>query len=188
MSTLPPTDGQLLQRIAAGDEAAFRLLYERHAGWLLLRLKRRCSNSDLVAEALQDTFVAVWKSAGKWRGEGEVAAWLWGISIRQLISALRRRQGPDAASADLISAASPAVQSAEDELMLGVEHGDVGWAIRSLSPELRATVQATLIDGLSTREASRLLGLPQGTVKTRLRTAKQQLRERLIPALDGRYS
>src|SRR5687768_1588711 len=101
MSTLAPTDGQLLRDIAAGDEAAFRLLCERHAGWLLLRLRRRCGNADLVAGALQDTFVAVWKSAGKWRGEGEVAAWLWGISIRQLVSALRRRRDPDAASAEL---------------------------------------------------------------------------------------
>ena len=188
MNARAPTDGQLLRDIAAGDDAAFRLLYERHAGWLLLRLKRRCGNQDLVAGALQDTFVAVWKSAGSWRGEGEVAAWLWGISIRQLISALRRRQDPDAASQELIAAVSPAVQSAEDELLLGVEHGDLGWALRTLSPELRATVQATLIDGLSTREAAHLLGLPQGTVKTRLRTAKQQLRERLTPVLDGRFS
>ncbi|MGZ5409827.1 MAG: RNA polymerase sigma factor, partial [Aeromicrobium sp.] len=90
MSTLDPPDGELLRNIAAGDEAALRLLYERHAGWLLLRLQRRCGNPEIVADALQDTFVAVWKSAGRWRGEGEVAAWLWGISIHRLISALRR--------------------------------------------------------------------------------------------------
>jgi RNA polymerase sigma factor (sigma-70 family) len=180
------TDSELLRDIAAGDEAALRTLYERHAGWLLLRLNRRCGNSDLVAGALQDTFVAVWQSAGRWRGEGEVAAWLWGISIRRLVSALRGRPAADPLGDDVVDAASPLVQSAEDELLLGVEYGDVGHALRSLPPELRATVQATVIDGLSTKEAAKLLGLPQGTVKSRLRVAKVRLRRSLMPARDGR--
>jgi RNA polymerase sigma factor (sigma-70 family) len=179
------TDPDLMRRIAAGDEGALRLLYERHAGWLLLRLNRRCGNPELVAGALQDTFVAVWQSAGRWRGEGEVAAWLWGISIRRLVSALRGRPAADPLGDEVVGAATPLVQSAEDELLLGVEYGDVGWALRSLSPELRETVQATVIDGLTTKEAASLLGLPQGTVKSRLRVAKERLRERLMPARDG---
>ena len=68
----------------------------------------------------------------------------------------------------------------------GVNHdGDVGAALRSLSPELRTVVQATVIDGLTTREAARLLGLPQGTVKTRVRAAKSQLRGRLSAVKGG---
>lgn len=188
VSPLNPTDAQLVRDIATGDDEALRLLYQRHAGWLMLRLQRRCGNPDLVAGAVQDTFVAVWKSAGRWRGEGEVAAWLWGISIRRLISSLRGHREADPFDEDVIAAASPIVQSAEDELLLGVEHGDVGWALRSLSPELRATVQAVVIDGLTSKEAAGLLGLPQGTVKTRLRAAKVQLRQRLIPIRDGRMS
>jgi RNA polymerase sigma factor (sigma-70 family) len=176
-----PTDSELLRNIAAGDEAALRVLYERHAGWLLLRLTRRCGNAELVSGALQDTFVAVWQSAGRWRGEGEVAAWLWGISIRRLISALRGRPADDPIGDDLLASATPLVQSAEEELLLGVEYGDLGRALRSLSPELRATVQATVIDGLTTKEAAKLLGVPQGTVKSRLRVAKVQLRECLMP-------
>ena len=72
------------------------------------------------------------------------------------------------------------MQSAEDQLLVGVEYGDLGAALRSLSPELRTVVQATVIDGLTTKEAARLLGLPQGTVKTRVRAAKAQLRGRLV--------
>lgn len=80
------------------------------------------------------------------------------------------------------------MRSAEDELLLGVAHGDIGWAIGTLTDELRATVQATLVDGLTTREAAQLLGVPHGTVKSRLRTAKAQLRERLMPLREGRIS
>lgn len=57
-----------------------------------------------------------------------------------------------------------------------MEHGELGDALRQLSPELRAVVQATVIDGLTTREAGRLLGVPSGTVKTPLMRAKAQLR------------
>lgn len=176
-------DGDLLRWVAEGDEAALRALFDRHVAWLQLRLQRRSSDAELVADALQDCFVAVWRSARSYRGEGDVGAWLWGIAVRRLISRLRGHPSPDTAEADVISAHLPLVPSAEDELLVAVEHGDVGAALRELPPELRTVVQATVIDGLTTRETARLLGLPQGTVKSRVRSAKQQLRGRL--ALEG---
>lgn len=181
-----PDDRELLHRVAEGDDEALRLLYERHAGWLLLRLHRRCPSADLVATALQDTFVAVWRSAGSYRGDGDVGAWLWGIAVRRLISALRGRPAPAPVADDELDRVCPTVASAEDELLHGIAHGDLGQAIGALGAELRATVQATLVDGLTTREAARLLGVPHGTVKTRLRTAKLQLRRRLMPVSEGR--
>ena len=63
-----------------------------------------------------------------------------------------------------------------DAIWHGVEHGDLAGALDRLSPELRAVVQATVLDGLSTREAGRLLGIPQGTVKTRMMRARTELR------------
>jgi DNA-directed RNA polymerase specialized sigma24 family protein len=84
----------------------------------------------------------------------------------------------------MLSALSPNVRSAEDELLVAVEHGSVGDALRTLSPELRPVLLATVIDGLSTREAAHLIGIPQGTVKSRARIAKSRLREQLI---SGRH-
>ena len=72
---------------------------------------------------------------------------------------------------------SDRVVSAEDAVLTAVEHGDLGGAIEQLSPELRAVLQATVVDGLTTREAARLLGIPSGTVKTRMMRARHQLRE-----------
>jgi RNA polymerase sigma-70 factor (ECF subfamily) len=69
------------------------------------------------------------------------------------------------------------VVSAEEELLATVEHGDLGSALGRLSPELRAVVQATVLDGLTCREAGRLLGIPSGTVKTRMMRARYELRE-----------
>ena len=99
-----------------------------------------------------------------------------GHRVRRLIDAIRRR--PRARVPFRTSA--PAVEpSAEEQVLLGVEHGDLGGALDRLSPELRAVVQATVLDGLTTREAGRLLGIPAGTVKTRMMRARIQLREEL---------
>jgi RNA polymerase sigma-70 factor, ECF subfamily len=167
------SDRSLLAAVGDGDREALRALYERHAPWLILRLSRRCADPDVVDDAVQDTFVAVWRSARRYDGSGAVGAWLWGIAIRRLVDGLRRRPPREFASTERVTHEP----SAEDEVLLGIEHGDLAGALNRLSPELRAVVQATVLDGLSTREAGRLLGVPAGTVKTRMMRARTQLRE-----------
>ena len=159
-----------------GDRAALATLYDRHAPWLTLRLARRCADPGIVDEVVQDTFVAVWRGAAGFTGQGEVAAWLWGISIRRLIDQFRKRRPVPVES---VSPTRTATASAEEELLMAVEHGDLGEALTKLSPELRAVVQATVLDGLTTREAARLLDIPAGTVKTRMMRARVQLRAAL---------
>ena len=167
------SDEELVAAVADGDRAALRELHDLHAPWVRARLTRRCADRDVVDEAVQDTFVAVWRGAGRWDGRGEPAAWIWGIAIRRLIGVLRSRNR----WAPVAAAAHTADQvAAADDVLLGIEHGDLADALGRLSPELRAVLQATVLDGLTTREAARLLHIPQGTVKTRARRAKQQLR------------
>jgi RNA polymerase sigma-70 factor (ECF subfamily) len=165
-------DKELLERVGEGDLAALRELYDRHAPWLTVRFSRRCADPGIVEEAVQDTFVAVWRGARRYRAQGEVAAWIWGIGVRKLIDRLRPRR-----LVRLLLAAEAAAPSAEEEVLLGIEHGDLWGAVNRLSPELRAVLQATVLDGLSAREAAHRLGIPAGTVKTRLMRARQQLRE-----------
>ena len=168
------SDAELVAAIADGDRAALRELYVRHQPWLTARLRHRCSDLDVVAEAVQDTFVAVWRSAGRWSGAGEPTAWMWGIAIRRLIGVLRHRSGWSPVATRVSEATT--MTTAEDVVLFGVAHGDLAGAIDSLPVELRAVVQATILDGLTTREAARLLGIPAGTVKTRMMRARIQLR------------
>ena len=169
----------MLSAIAEDDRGALRALHERHAPWLTLRLTRRCADPGLVDEVVQDTFVAIWRSANRYRAQGDVAAWIWGIGIRRLIDHLRsgRARTSRMAEAITIPGATDVEVSAEDQVLVGVEYGDLAGALNRLSPELRAVVQATVLDGLTTREAARLLGIPTGTVKTRMMRAKAQMRE-----------
>jgi RNA polymerase sigma factor (sigma-70 family) len=166
-----PGDETLLLAVAEGDMGAFRTLYERHAGWLAIRLARRCNDRDLVADAIQDTFVAVWQRPRGFRGDGDIAAWLWGIAIRRLVSRLRTRS-----SVAAVSEKAEATPAAEDQVLLSVEYGDIGQALARLSPEMRAVIQAVVLDGLSAKEAAQLLHVPVSTVKTRLYRAKARLR------------
>ena len=172
----PLTDAALLRRVADGDRRALETLYGRHAGWLLVRLGRRCADPGLVDEVVQDTFVAVWRSAARYGGRGEVAAWIWGIGVRRLVDAVRRAPRTTVVA----EPPEPSLElSAEERVLLGVQYGDLAGALDRLSPELRAVVQSTVLDGLTTAEAGRLLGIPQGTVKTRMKRAREQLREEL---------
>ncbi|MER6949390.1 RNA polymerase sigma factor [Nonomuraea sp. NPDC000554] len=166
------TDEELISAVAAESVTALRLLHRRHAPWLRARLSRRCADEDAVDDALQDTFLAVWRSAGRFTG-GNAAGWLWTIALRRLVSALRGR-GPRPVPVE-----ERMIESAEDLVLLNVEHGDLGTALNRLSPELRAVIQATVLDGLTVKEASRLLGIPEGTVKTRAMRARARLREEL---------
>ena len=172
------SDAELLAAVAGHDLGALRELYDRHSAWLAVRLRRRCNDAEVVADALQDTFVAVWDEAGRFRGEGEAAAWLWGIAVRRLVSRLRRRKDV-AFLAELGVYDEPAAPAAEEQALLSVEYGDLGSAMKKLSPEMRAVMQTVVLDGLTTKEASRVLRVPENTVKTRLHRAKAHLRTEL---------
>lgn len=180
-------DATLLAAVADGDAPALRVLYDRHAPWLHARLVRRCNDPEVVLDVVQDTFVAAWRDARRYRGDGDVAGWLWGIAFRRMVSRLRSRKQV-VLMPEWDSAPVAAVPAAEEQVLLGVEYGDLADALRRLSPEFRSVVQAVVLDGLSAREASRLLGVRQNTVKTRLHRAKAQLRQSLAESFPGGWS
>jgi RNA polymerase sigma-70 factor, ECF subfamily len=173
----PRTDEQLLKQIARGDRDAFDELYRRTAPWLALRLRRRCADEDVVAEVMQESYVAVWRAAGSFAGGGSAAGWLWTIAARRLVDAFRRR----GRVGELTVPAVPdvAAPSAEDEALEGELDARLAAGLERLSPELCDVLQALVLDGLSVRETSLLLGIPEGTVKTRARRARIALREAL---------
>jgi RNA polymerase sigma-70 factor, ECF subfamily len=173
---------RLVKLIAQGDLAAFEELYRRTSPWLAVRLRRRCTDDELVAEVMQETYLAVWRAAGAFAGttagdDGSAVGWLWTIAARRLVDAFRRRardaQPPPAAVPVSVAPA------AEEEALLGTVGDAVGDALRRLAPELRQVLQAMVLDGLTVRETSVLLGVPEGTVKTRARRARIALREAL---------
>lgn len=179
MMAIQSDDRALLARVAEGDRAALEALYRLHAGWLTARLQSRCGDPELADIATQDTFLAAWKSAKKFRGDGDVGAWLWGIGIRRLIDVLRKRQATPIDPARFALQHDTGGTASLEELALGGTHGELEAALEALPGDLQAVLIATAIDGLTTKEAAHLLGVPQGTVKTRLMRARQHMQEAL---------
>jgi RNA polymerase sigma-70 factor, ECF subfamily len=176
-------DAVLLRAVARGDEGALAALYDRHAGWLTVRMTRRCAMPDVVDQAVQDTFLVVWREAGGYRGGGDVAAFIWGIGIRRLIDVIRRENS--ARRLPWRAAEPEVVVSAEDQVLVGIEHGRLGQALAGLSPELRGAIEATVLDGLTCAEAAILLGVAEGTVKSRCHRARVALRAALAEQQSG---
>src|SRR5262245_43733805 len=173
-----PDEEELVRRVARGDRAAFEQLYRRTAPWLAVRLRRRCADDQIVAEVMQETYLAVWRAAGGFAGatvSGSAVGWLWTIAARRLVDAFRRR----ARESSPPLAADPVAPAAEDEALSEVVGDEAGVALARLAPELRQVLQAMVVDGLTVRETAALLGVPEGTVKTRARRARLAMREAL---------
>lgn len=109
---------------ARDDRRAFDELYRRTAPWLEARLRRRCADPDVVAEVLQDTYLAVWRAADSFAGarggsgggaRGSAVGWLWTIATHRLVDAFRRRaRTSQVPPVPLTPSTAPA---AEDEVM-----------------------------------------------------------------------
>jgi RNA polymerase sigma-70 factor, ECF subfamily len=108
-----------------------------------------------------------------------VGAWIWGIAIRRLLDTQRGDAAQGRLAGRLVHRRVPDAASAEEQALVTLEQRDVIRALNRLAPELQAVLQATVLDGLSTREAAVLLGIPAGTVKTRARRARARLRQEL---------
>ena len=173
-------EAELVRRIAGGDRPAFDELYRRTAPWLEVRLRRRCADEDVVADVLQETYLAVYRAAGSFAGaaaQGSAVGWLWTIAAHRLVDAFRRRARH--AQPPAVPGTRAVTPSAEDEVMAGRIGQDLEQALLVLPPEVRQVLRATVLDGLSVRETSLLLGVPENTVKSRARRARIALREAL---------
>ncbi|WP_329106825.1 RNA polymerase sigma factor [Micromonospora sp. NBC_01699] len=173
-------EGELLRCVARGDRRAFDELYRRTAPWLTVRLRRRCTDPDVVADVLQETYLAVWRSAGSQAHastEGSALGWMWTIAAHRLVDAFRRRARQERVPA--VQTFENMAPAAEDEALAGGIDSRLETALLALPAELRQVLRAMVLDGLTARETSLLLGVPEGTVKTRARRARIAMREAL---------
>jgi len=180
-------DDALIAALAHGDDTALRELFTRHAPWLAARLRAILPAAD-VEDVLQESFLAVWRGARRYRPEGSAGGWLWGITRRQAALWLRRR-GPDAVPlAALDALACPGGQPADDPAEAAVSRAELAAAVRALGPEGSTEQEVWRLMYLEDRpvtEVAGLMGVPEGTVKSRAHRVRQLMRAVLQPARDG---
>ena len=168
-------DRALLGRVVSGDRAALADLYARHQRPLFAYLLGHCRDRGVAEEVLQDTLQAVWTSAGSFGGRASVRSWLYGVARRQAHNALRRRTLPlaDAAALDQLPSPEP---EPEDAALAGATRDELAAAIGRLAAIHREVLVLAFAEGLSYPELARVLGVPLGTIKSRLSNAKRALR------------
>ena len=168
-------DGELIAAVADGDDTALRELFGRHAPWLAARLRSVLSAVD-TEDVLQETFLAVWRGAGGYRPVGPVGGWIWGIARRQAALFLRRRGPAELAlpPADWDTAGDPADAALSRAELLG--------AVATLGPEDnpdRRVWQLMYVEDRPVAEVAGLMGIPEGTVKSRAHRVRRRLRAAL---------
>ena len=165
------SDPQLLSRIAYEDRAAFHLLFERHSERVYrfaLSITRR---PHLAEEVLQETMMAVWKGAKRFKERSKVTTWILGIAKNQSYNLLRREARGERLPETEDRVADPA---GEAELTVQMER-----ALDALPEAQREALHLVFYENLSVKETAELLGIPEGTVKSRMYHARKNLAKEL---------
>lgn len=168
-------DDALIAAVAAGDDAALRVLFGRHAPWLAARLRSSLSAAD-VEDVLQETFLAVWRGADGYRPEGSAGGWLWGVARRQAALFLRRRGPAELALPAVIPADG---RHAADPAEAALSRAAIDHAVGALGPEGspdREVWRLMYVEDRPVAEVAELMGVPQGTVKSRAHRVRRLLR------------
>jgi RNA polymerase sigma-70 factor (ECF subfamily) len=165
----PGSDGALLRAVAAGDASALTRLYERHAAALFGYLCRLAGDRMTAEEILQDTMLAVWRSAGAFEGRSKPSTWLFGVARRQAHNRLRGRPDPEPVPLP----DRPDEAAGPDELAIAAAGGTpVAAAIDRLPEHHRDVIALVFVAGLPLADVAEVLAIPVGTVKSRLHHAR----------------
>jgi len=171
-------DIQLIERIVARDERAIADLYDRHNRLLFGLVLRILRDRSEAEEVLQEVFVLVWTRAETYNvALGPPAAWLVRVARNRAIDRLRANSVRLRA---VESAPPPApAENPEARASLSEQQRAVGRALDALPPDQRELIEQAYFLGLTQSELAERFKLPLGTVKTRIRSGMQALRQRL---------
>ena len=178
-----------------GEEAEFAALVRRQARFVFRVAYAVLLNSHDAEDAVQETFWKLYRNGG-WRDANNEQAFLARAAWRVAVDARRRSSTRAAASAlQLDPDAAPPVEmdppsprpGPEAILLAADRHAAVHAAIDSLPEELRVPLVLSSFDELNSREIGKILGVPEGTVRTRLQRARQMLRRKLAGREEVRY-
>jgi RNA polymerase sigma-70 factor (ECF subfamily) len=197
-----PTDADLLRAHVDGDPEAFAELFRRHRDRLWAVALRTIGDREEAADAIQDALLSAHRGAARFRGDSAVTTWLHRIVVNACLDRIRRRQAhptvplPDGGhQADgSVGGVEPAAPATDHDTALVVRQ-----ALAALAPEQRAALVLVDVQGYPVAEAAAILGVAEGTVKSRcargrarmalllghLRPSRSAVASRTTPAADA---
>lgn len=171
------SDETLIGRTAAGDRSAFERLVRRHQA-SVFRFIRALAHDDADAEAaLQETFLAAWRAASRFRYDASTRTWLLSMARHAIYRRHRRWADEPSPFVSLRELGEAAGWGVEDEDFVDrlVDAEALAGALAALSPEDREILILRELEGLSDEEAAGVAGLTEGAARNRLHRARMRL-------------
>ena len=177
------SDAQLLRRYVAGDDGAFQEIVHQHQDSVYAFLRRFLNNGDLVDDVFQETFMQLYVSRDKFDPSKPLRPWLFTIAANKAKDALRRQQRIDSTPLgsmfgneehsidDVLNALDHDDRTPYDGLLKEETAAEVKRIIARLPAKLREILILAYFHKFSYAEIGRMVGIPVGTVKSRLHTA-----------------
>ena len=173
------SDATLVNRIAAGDKLAMQALFARHRTLVYRWLLRFVGNETNAEDLLSEVFLDVWRQAGRFEGRSSVSTWLMSIARFKALSARRRRT-----EAELDEKIETTVADTANDPEAALQEKNRGELLRQaltqLSLEHREIIELVYYHEKSIDECAQILGIPAGTVKTRMFYARKKLAELVV--------
>ncbi|HZQ39396.1 MAG TPA: sigma-70 family RNA polymerase sigma factor [Rhizomicrobium sp.] len=174
MQTTP--DEELIGRIADGDRVAMQVLFARHHVRVFRFALRLVRNEAVAEDLISEVFLDVWRQAGRFEGRSAVSTWLLAITRFKALSALRKKQ-----EAELDETAAEEIADTDDDPDVALQKKDKAAILRrcltALSAEHREIIDLVYYHEKSVQEVVEIVGIPEGTVKTRMFHARKRLAE-----------
>jgi RNA polymerase sigma factor (sigma-70 family) len=179
-----PRDEDLLRRVGAGDDQAFRELFGRYATVAHALAFRLVRQAQVAEEIVQEAFLAVWRHPDRYDGaRGSVRSWLMGTVHHRAVDAVRREQAQRRRAEQASELGPGVVEDPIDDVVAAIdlprERKLVRAALGELPEEQREVIQRMYFEGLSQSQIAERTGLPLGTVKSRTLLAMRRLRAHL---------
>ncbi len=177
MTDRAATDARLIDRFRTGDIDAFNQLMEAHEDRVFGICLRIMREREAALDATQETFITVFRKADKFTGRSAFSTWLYRVAVNTCYDALRRsRRRP---TQPLPEHTDPVDPTAGDDFAAAELRPDLEAALQALALEFRSAVVLVDLNGMPLEEAADVLGVPIGTIKSRLFRGRRQLAQTL---------
>ena len=174
----PAREPELIARVVGGDRLAARELYDAHVDRVFRLAFRLTGEAELARELTQETFIRAFAQLGRFRGESALSTWLHRVTISVVSNAMRKVKRFRARETDLDEAGLVTIESRSADPDL---RDKLHRAIDELPEIYRTTFVMHDVEGYTHEEIANVLGVAEGTCKSRLSVARAQLREKLKP-------
>ncbi len=172
-----------IRQIAQGDEESFAKLFRCYAPRIFRFAMSYLNDRTHAEEVVQETMVAVWKSAKSYKEQSQVSSWILGIARNKALDHARARQREPEFLREKLDRRASARATPEQIITREAQIERMRAALERLSPEHREVMMLAFYNDLSYQEIAQILNCPEGTVKSRVYYAKEQLKK--ILRADG---